>query len=175
MYTYSNTLGTFIRIWPLAFAIGVSDVRVPSDQLRLRERVYGASRAAWWRYRGCFPNLKMINFWDIAPYTLTEVDRRFRYAYCIYHQGALSQKAVIFTLAAVRTLNLTIPNLTAVLTGNFHYEIPQLRIPHPVTSAQRNSCRYSYEVPVSCPILTQIRKSRPIHFSLKYPISDLWE
>jgi hypothetical protein len=28
-----------------------------------------------------------ITFWVIAPYSLVEVDRRFRYSYCLYLQG----------------------------------------------------------------------------------------
>jgi hypothetical protein len=29
----------------------------------------------------------MTAFWDIAPCSLVEVDRRFRSAYCLHHQG----------------------------------------------------------------------------------------
>jgi hypothetical protein len=29
----------------------------------------------------------MIPFWDIAQYSLVEVDRRFRGAYCLHHQA----------------------------------------------------------------------------------------
>jgi hypothetical protein len=32
-------------------------------------------------------NMKIIVFWDIAPYSLVEVDRRFRGVYCLHHQG----------------------------------------------------------------------------------------
>jgi hypothetical protein len=44
-------------------------------------------------------------FWDTAPCSLVEVDRRFRDAYCLHHNGdetstrlheAASQKAIIF-------------------------------------------------------------------------------
>jgi hypothetical protein len=50
--------------------------------------------------------VKMAVFWDIAPCSLVEVDRRFRCAYCLHHQGddrrstyttihdTISQKAV---------------------------------------------------------------------------------
>jgi hypothetical protein len=31
--------------------------------------------------------VKMIAFWDIASYSLVKVDRRFRDAYCLHHQG----------------------------------------------------------------------------------------
>jgi hypothetical protein len=47
-------------------------------------------------------NLKMTAFWDIAPCSLVEVDRRFRCAYCLHHQGdvrlhgAVSQKGGLF-------------------------------------------------------------------------------
>jgi hypothetical protein len=30
---------------------------------------------------------KMTVFWDFAPRSLVEVDRRFRGAYCLHHQG----------------------------------------------------------------------------------------
>jgi hypothetical protein len=66
----------------------------------------------------------MTAVWDIASYSLVEVDGRFRGTYCLHHQGALimesvstyetsvsvyetigaiSQKAVIFILSGVRT------------------------------------------------------------------------
>jgi hypothetical protein len=49
-------------------------------------------------------NMKMTAFWDIVPCSLVEVDRRFRGAYCLHHQGdegpddggSTHQKAVIF-------------------------------------------------------------------------------
>jgi hypothetical protein len=30
---------------------------------------------------------KMTALWDIVPYSLVEVDRRFRDVYCLHHQG----------------------------------------------------------------------------------------
>jgi hypothetical protein len=51
-------------------------------------------------------------FWDVAPCSPVGVHRRFRDAYCLHRQfdlllrnlhGALSQKAVGFTLTALRT------------------------------------------------------------------------
>jgi hypothetical protein len=30
--------------------------------------------------------LNMAVFWDVAPYSLVEIDRRFRCAYCLHHQ-----------------------------------------------------------------------------------------
>jgi hypothetical protein len=47
--------------------------------------------------------MKMTAFWDVALYALVEEDRRFRGAYCLHHQNAISQRAVVFILAAVRT------------------------------------------------------------------------
>jgi hypothetical protein len=54
-------------------------------------------------------NMKMIVFWDTAPCSLVEIDRRFRDAYCLHHRpddegnkhlyeihGAISQMTVIF-------------------------------------------------------------------------------
>jgi hypothetical protein len=29
----------------------------------------------------------MTDFWDTAPYSLFEVDQRFRDVYCLHHQG----------------------------------------------------------------------------------------
>jgi hypothetical protein len=49
--------------------------------------------------------MKMIAFWNIAPCNLVEMDRRFRRAYCLHHQGdesstrlhgAICQRAIIF-------------------------------------------------------------------------------
>jgi hypothetical protein len=59
----------------------------------------------------------MTAFWDVAPCSLVEVDRRFRgfislmkavrasqtSVYFYETNGATSQKAIIFILAAVRT------------------------------------------------------------------------
>jgi hypothetical protein len=30
--------------------------------------------------------VKMAVFWDVAPCSLTDIDRRFREVYCFYHQ-----------------------------------------------------------------------------------------
>jgi hypothetical protein len=57
--------------------------------------------------------MKVMALWDIASCSLIEVDQSFRGAYCFHqyaplkHNGAISQKAVIFILATVRTRNLT--------------------------------------------------------------------
>jgi hypothetical protein len=32
-------------------------------------------------------SMKMTAFWDVAPCSILELDRRFRCAYCLYHQG----------------------------------------------------------------------------------------
>jgi hypothetical protein len=59
---------------------------------------------------------KMTAIWDIAPYCLVEVDRRFRGAYCPHlhcdsscfqTHGAVCQKTIIFIIAAIRIWNLT--------------------------------------------------------------------
>jgi hypothetical protein len=31
--------------------------------------------------------MKMAVFWDVTPYSLVEVYRHFRGAYCLHHQG----------------------------------------------------------------------------------------
>jgi hypothetical protein len=44
--------------------------------------------------------VKMTIFWDVAPYSLVEIDGRFRGACCLHHQGyrpATSEKTVIYT------------------------------------------------------------------------------
>jgi hypothetical protein len=72
--------------------------------------------------RSHYYNMNMTSFWDIALCSLIEADQRFRGAYCLHHQGdsfpwwwrqihgAISQKAVIFMLAIMRTWNLRIVN-----------------------------------------------------------------
>jgi hypothetical protein len=47
-------------------------------------------------------SLKMTDFWDDVACSLVESDQCFRNAYCL-HQGATSQKTVIFMLATKRT------------------------------------------------------------------------
>jgi hypothetical protein len=31
--------------------------------------------------------MKVTVFWDVAPCSLVKIDRRFRAAYCLHHQG----------------------------------------------------------------------------------------
>jgi hypothetical protein len=50
-------------------------------------------------------NMKIMVFWDIAPYSLVELQIRSRGAYCLHLQGALSQKAVIFTHKYIDSLS----------------------------------------------------------------------
>jgi hypothetical protein len=38
--------------------------------------------------------MKLRVFWDIAPCSHVEVDRRFRGAYCLHHQWALMMETV---------------------------------------------------------------------------------
>jgi hypothetical protein len=44
--------------------------------------------------------LRVAFFWDVAPCSVVEIDRRFRDAYCLHHEvdrqthGATSQKTV---------------------------------------------------------------------------------
>jgi hypothetical protein len=51
--------------------------------------------------------MKFRVFWDVALCSHVEVDRRFRGAYYLHHQGATSQKTLNFILAAVRTWTVT--------------------------------------------------------------------
>jgi hypothetical protein len=39
-------------------------------------------------------SMKMRVFWDIAPYSLAGVDRRFKRAYCFHHPGIQRPDAV---------------------------------------------------------------------------------
>jgi hypothetical protein len=39
-------------------------------------------------------SMKMTVFWNVAPCSLVEIDRRFRGAYYLHHQGALIMEAV---------------------------------------------------------------------------------
>jgi hypothetical protein len=48
-------------------------------------------------------SIKMIAFLNIAPCSVVEVNRCFRVAHCLHHQG---DEGYIFILAAVRTWNL---------------------------------------------------------------------
>jgi hypothetical protein len=41
-------------------------------------------------------SMKMTVFWVVAPCSLVEVYRRFRGPCCLHHQGATSQKTIIF-------------------------------------------------------------------------------
>jgi hypothetical protein len=50
-------------------------------------------------------NMKMNVFWDAAPCSPIEIDRRFGDAFCVHHTG--SQKEAIFVIVAVRTSDLT--------------------------------------------------------------------
>jgi hypothetical protein len=80
----------------------------------------------YWKFPGLWliGGQKMTVFWDVAPCSFVEIDRRFRGAYCLQHQGSkhiwnvwnVSQflrdytaqhpRRLIFILAAVRTWNL---------------------------------------------------------------------
>jgi hypothetical protein len=53
-------------------------------------------------------SMKMAVFWDVAPCSLIDIDRRFRGAYCHHHQGlilhgATSQKTVIFITQMIKS------------------------------------------------------------------------
>jgi len=51
-------------------------------------------------------SMKFRVFWDVAPCSHVEVDRRFRGAYCLHHQGALMMEAVRTSETSVN-FNLT--------------------------------------------------------------------
>jgi hypothetical protein len=64
--------------------------------------------------------MKMKVFLDISPCSLAGVDRRFRRAYCVHHQGAISQYTLIFTLDAMRTSNLNTVNKLFLKSPFYH-------------------------------------------------------
>jgi hypothetical protein len=35
--------------------------------------------------------MKMAVFWDVAPCSLVDIDRRFRCAYCLHHQALMTE------------------------------------------------------------------------------------
>jgi hypothetical protein len=43
-------------------------------------------------------SMKMTVFWDIAPCRLAEIDRHFRGAYCLHHQGALTYVYIYYII-----------------------------------------------------------------------------
>jgi hypothetical protein len=43
-----------------------------------------------------------IYFWEVAPRSLLEVDRRFRGAYCLHHQGRESSLFITLMVEALR-------------------------------------------------------------------------
>jgi hypothetical protein len=78
--------------------------------------------------------MKIVALWDIAPCSVIEVDRRFRGAYCLHcrfdvggsthlrnigllqqDNSTICQKAVIFKLAAMRTLKLTAARIVCII------------------------------------------------------------
>jgi hypothetical protein len=75
-------------------------------------------------------NLEIRAFWDTAPCSLGKIVRRLRRESWLLHKGdspmkrrstsrklhgSISQRAATFILAAVRTWNLTFPNLSTLL------------------------------------------------------------
>jgi hypothetical protein len=40
-------------------------------------------------------NMRMAVFWDVAPCSLVEVDRRFRGTYCLHHQAVTTSDMLI--------------------------------------------------------------------------------
>jgi hypothetical protein len=57
----------------------------------------------------------MIVLWDIAPYSLVEVDRRFRGAYCLHYHGVLKILSVVLKLlSAADRRGETIESIVAI-------------------------------------------------------------
>jgi DNA topoisomerase VI subunit B len=51
--------------------------------------------------------MKFRIFWDMLPSSQVDVDRRFRGAYCLHHQGALMIEAVRTTETSVNIYSTT--------------------------------------------------------------------
>jgi hypothetical protein len=55
-------------------------------------------------------NRKTAVFWDVAPCSLVEIDRRFRGAYCL-HQGSLMMEALSTSVTSVSFYETTLRNI----------------------------------------------------------------
>jgi hypothetical protein len=64
--------------------------------------------------------MKMTAFWDIAPYSLVEVGRRFSGAYCLRRQGGSSQvsgkSGVVFAGKNVCNLQKTVITFQGIMS-----------------------------------------------------------
>jgi hypothetical protein len=49
----------------------------------------------------------MTVFWDVAPYSLVEINRRFRGAYCLYHQGDADSLLLLQLFTFISACNIT--------------------------------------------------------------------
>jgi hypothetical protein len=64
--------------------------------------------------------MKITAFYDIAPCSLIEIDRRFTDAHCLHHQGGeIAQKTVIFNLNVVFRLVITYQQIIFVAQIKF--------------------------------------------------------
>jgi hypothetical protein len=61
----------------------------------------------------------MVAFWDIAPCSLVEVDRRFRGAFCLY-QGVVALFALVNVMINARFLVLTAASTASLMMGAVH-------------------------------------------------------
>jgi hypothetical protein len=60
-------------------------IKLSYTQIRTKHMIFQVLSAA---------SMKFRVFWDVAQFSVTGVDWRFRDAYCLLHQGALMMKAV---------------------------------------------------------------------------------
>jgi hypothetical protein len=74
---------------------------ITSDGKRLLEKpivIHGWIILKWILNMECkdvnWMRLKMTAFWDTALFSLVKVDRRFRGAYCVYHQGETTKRCI---------------------------------------------------------------------------------
>jgi hypothetical protein len=84
------------------FGLGVSSSRklyfpTASLSVLLAAAAHVSSRDSLCLSSLCF---KTTAFWDIAPCILVEIDRRFRGAYCLHHQG--DESSYCLMMGAVR-------------------------------------------------------------------------
>jgi hypothetical protein len=101
--------------------------------------------------------MKMTAFWDIAPCSLVEVDRRSRDAYCLHHEGDISS-IIALTMETVSTYKslLTSTRLHGALsqkavifkTANF------LDIAHCTNLNKTTFLKKNVSVPISVAVLS---------------------
>jgi hypothetical protein len=69
-------------------------------------------------------SLEMIVLWDVAPCNLVEIDRHFRDAYCLHHQGdPHTRRRENLNLTQVRPVFLTRRHRNAIQPIIYAYQV----------------------------------------------------